>query len=85
MSLWRVKHTLSPVVEAALIATVASYGLLAIYLSWRHPFDVASLSPIVSFPQPVTLDVDTWNMRVLEVRESDGSTTITHPDTFAGP
>lgn len=61
MSLWRVKHTLSPVVEAALIAVVASYGILAIYLSSMRPLVVATLSPVVSLPQPVSLDTDAWS------------------------
>ena len=60
MSLWRVKHTLSPIVEAALIAVVASYGFLAIYLSSLQPLVEATQSPAVALPQAVSLDTDNW-------------------------
>jgi hypothetical protein len=36
-------------------------------------------------PQPVTLSAPTWNTRVLQVRQADGTVTVTHPATFAGP
>jgi hypothetical protein len=55
-----VKHTLSPIVEYALVVVVASYGFLAIFFSSLQPLVVATLSPIVSLPQPVSLDIDTW-------------------------
>lgn len=61
MSLWRVKHTLSPIVEYALVGVVASYGFLAIFFSSFQPLVVATLSPIVSLPQPVSLDIDAWS------------------------
>lgn len=61
MSLWRVKHTLSPIVEYALVAVVASYGLLAIYFASLQPLIAATVSPAVALPQPVSLDTDTWS------------------------
>ncbi|AHG91429.1 hypothetical protein J421_3892 [Gemmatirosa kalamazoonensis] len=36
-------------------------------------------------PQPVTLTSKTWNTRVLQVRNADGTITVTHPASFAGP
>ena len=61
MSLWRVKHTLSPIVEYALVAVVASYGLLAIYAVSLQPLAAATLSTPTALPQPVTLDTDAWS------------------------
>lgn len=61
MSLWRVKHTLSPIVEYALVAVVASYGFLAIYLSSLQPLVAATVSPAAALPQPVSLDTDAWS------------------------
>jgi hypothetical protein len=55
-----VKHTLSPIVEYALVAVVASYGLLAIYLVSLQPLAVATLSPVVALLRPVSLDTDAW-------------------------
>ena len=60
MSLWRVKHTLSPVVEYALVAMVAVYGLFGIYLSALRPFVAATTSPVTSIATPVPLDPDLW-------------------------
>src|SRR5690242_108339 len=60
MSLWRVKHTLSPVVEYALVALVAVYGLFGIYLSSLRPFAVAATSPVTSIREPVPLDPSLW-------------------------
>lgn len=60
MSLWRVKHTLSPVIEYALIALVAVYGLFGIYLSSIRPFAVATTSPVTSIPEPTSLDPELW-------------------------
>lgn len=60
MSLWRVKHTLSPVVEYALVALVAAYGLFGIYLSSLRPFIVATNAPVTSVNEPVTLDAGRW-------------------------
>lgn len=60
MSLWRVKHTLSPVVEYALVALVAVYGLFGIYLSSLRPFAVATTSPVTSIHEPVPLDQELW-------------------------
>ena len=60
MSLWRVKHTLSPVVEYALIAMVAAYGLFGIYLSSLRPFVVATTSPATAINEPVPLDPELW-------------------------
>ena len=36
-------------------------------------------------PQPITLDSSSWNTRVLQVRQADGTVTVTHPANFAGP
>jgi hypothetical protein len=36
-------------------------------------------------PQPIIMDSATWNIRILQVRQPDGSVTVTHPNTFAGP
>ncbi len=60
MSLWRVKHTLSPLVEAALVAVVAAYGLFAIWYASLAPFDVSSTALLSTVPQPVPLDIDAW-------------------------
>jgi hypothetical protein len=60
MSLWRVKHTLSPVVEYALVALVAVYGFFGIYMSSLLPFVVATNSPVTSVSEPVSLDQETW-------------------------
>ncbi len=61
MSLWRVKHALSPAVEAALIGVVASYGLFAIWYSSLAPMAVPLTALISSVPQPVSLDTDAWS------------------------
>jgi len=61
MSLWRVKHTLSPVVEYAVVAVVASYGFLAIYFSSLQPLATATGAPALALPQPVSLDTDAWS------------------------
>lgn len=60
MSLWRVKHTLSPVVEYALVAMVAAYGLFGIWLSSLRPFVVASAADVTSIDEPVPLDPALW-------------------------
>ena len=36
-------------------------------------------------PQPVTLAARTWNVRILQTRQADGTVAVTHPATFAGP
>jgi len=63
MSLWRVKHTLSPVVEYALVVMVAVYGLFGIYLAAVRPFAVATTSPATSLSEPVPLDAELWVRR----------------------
>ncbi len=63
MSLWRVKHTLSPVVEYALVGTVAAYGLFGIYLSSLRPFAVADASAVGTFREEIPLDIDAWERR----------------------
>ncbi len=60
MSLWRVKHTLSSVVEYALVALVAVYGLFGIYLSSLRLLIDAAPAPVTSLPQPVPLDASLW-------------------------
>jgi len=55
-----VKHTLSPVVEYALVALVAAYGLFGIYLSSLRPF--VELTPVAatSLFEPVPLAPEAW-------------------------
>lgn len=60
MSLWRVKHTLSPVAEAAVVFLALAYGLFGIYVFSLRPFAVAALSPVGAVPEPVVLDIDAW-------------------------
>lgn len=60
MSLWRVKHTLSPFVEHALVLLAAAYGAAAIYFASLHPLVVATTADIRSVPPPVGLDTDSW-------------------------
>jgi len=60
MSLWRVKHSLSPIVEAALIAVVACYGFLAIFFDALKPHTVDMLSPIMAVRPAVSIAIDTW-------------------------
>lgn len=52
---------MSPLVEGALIAVIAAYGLLAIYFASLRPLAVATLSPSVSLATPTTLDTDAWS------------------------
>jgi len=63
MSLWRVKHTLSPVVEYALVVMVAVYGLFGIYMAAIRPLVVASTVPVTAVPEPVPLDPELWFRR----------------------
>lgn len=60
MSLWRVRHGLSPVIEYALVALTIVYGLFAIYLASLKPLEVAFVADVRSLPRPVTLDLDAW-------------------------
>ncbi len=60
MSLWRVKHTLSPIFEAALVTVVAAYGFLAIYLASLAPMTDTSSAYAAALPQPVPLDLGLW-------------------------
>jgi hypothetical protein len=43
------------------------------------------ITGVLADPQPITLDSNKWQTRVLQVRQTDGNVTVTHPDTFAGP
>ncbi len=61
MSLWRVKHTLSPIVEASLLGVVAAYGLFVIWYASLAPMAVPVTLSISSVPQTVTLDTDAWS------------------------
>ena len=36
-------------------------------------------------PEPLTLDSNTWNTRVLQVIKPDGTVDISHPNTFTNP
>jgi hypothetical protein len=40
---------------------------------------------VIAAPIPVTLKQDTWQTRVLQVRNPDGTVALTHPAAFAGP
>ena len=60
MSLWRVKHSLSPIVEKSLITVVLAYGVFAIYLASIHPLVTLTTSLITTLHHPVSLDTDTW-------------------------
>lgn len=54
---------MSPVIEYALVATVAAYGLFGIWLSSLRPFAVALNAPSSTLHAPVTLDIDAWSRR----------------------
>lgn len=43
------------------------------------------ITGVLNDPQPFILDSGTWNVRILQVRETDGSVTVSHPAAFAGP
>jgi hypothetical protein len=43
------------------------------------------VSGVLDDPQPIKLDSATWQTRVLQVRQADGSVSITHPNSFSGP
>ena len=60
MSLWRVKHTLSPVAEAAVVFLAVAYGLFAVWYASLRPFAVAALSPSGALHEPVVLDAAAW-------------------------
>lgn len=45
-----------------------------------QPYNV--LVGVMDDPQPVILDSGTWNARILQVREADGTVTVTHPNTY---
>lgn len=60
MSLWRVKHALSPSVEAALISVVVAYGLFAVWYASLSPLIVPVTAVLATVPQPVSLDIDDW-------------------------
>ena len=54
---------MSPLVEYALVAVVAAYGCLAIYVVSLRPLAIASAPTAAALPQPVTLDIDAWSRR----------------------
>jgi len=60
MSLWRVRHGLSPASEAALLVLAASVGILAIWVASLRPFAYPATIAIRSLTSPVSLDTDTW-------------------------
>ena len=60
MSIWRVTHSYSRVVEASLIALALAYGIFAIYLASLRPLVVALTADIRNVPEPVSLDTDAW-------------------------
>ena len=51
---------MSPVIEYALIAMVAAYGLFGIYLASVRPYAVAVTVPVGTFRDRVPLDIDAW-------------------------
>lgn len=61
MSLWRVRHGLSPVFEAALITLAAGTGVLAIWLATVRPFAYPATIAIRSIAGPIPLDTDSWS------------------------
>jgi len=61
MSLWRVRHGLSPVVEKSLVALAALTGALAIYLASVEPLVVSTTAGISNLPGQVTVDTDQWS------------------------
>ncbi|WKZ29041.1 MAG: hypothetical protein QY323_05970 [Patescibacteria group bacterium] len=63
MSLWRVKHALSPSVEAALISVVVAYGLFVVWYASLSPLAVPMTAVLATVPQPVSLDTDEWTRR----------------------
>lgn len=60
MSLWKVRHGLTPPVEYALVALTVAYGLFAIYLATIKPLEVAFVSDVRNLPTQVPLVVDSW-------------------------
>ncbi|MFN0103160.1 MAG: hypothetical protein ACKV2U_13855 [Bryobacteraceae bacterium] len=40
---------------------------------------------VLADPQPITLDSDDWNSRILRARQADGTEVVTHPAAYAGP
>lgn len=63
MSLWRVKHTLSPVIEKTLIILMLGYGFFAIYLASVKPLVVLSTSEISAVQPKLSLDTDLWDRK----------------------
>ena len=61
MSLWRVRHNLTPFVEKSLIIVAVLAGLTVIYFAQAASLAVAFTWPISSVPGPITLDVDAWS------------------------
>jgi hypothetical protein len=55
-----VKHTLSPVAEAAVVFLAVAYGLFAVWFASLRPFAVATLSPSGALREPIVLDVEAW-------------------------
>ena len=43
------------------------------------------ITGVIAPPEPLVLDSETWEARILQVRDTTGSVTVSHPDTFAGP
>lgn len=60
MSLLRVRHNLSPLVEKSLIAVALLAGLLAIYAAQALPFVAPVTWSVGTVPQPIPLDLDAW-------------------------
>jgi len=60
MSIWKVRHPYSPVIEAALVALALAYGIFAIYLASLRPLVVALTADIRSVPPAIPLDTDEW-------------------------
>lgn len=60
MSLWKIRHSLPPRVEYALVGLVAAYGLVGIYAASLRPFAVATSVPLATVPEPVPLARELW-------------------------
>lgn len=60
MSIWKVRHSLSPIIEASLIALALAYGVFVIYLASVKPLVVALTPDVRSVPAPLSLDTDEW-------------------------
>jgi hypothetical protein len=73
MSLWRVKHNLTPFVEKSLVAVAVLAGLAVVYVAQATPLAVPLTWPVNSVPGPISLDVDSWSQARNDVYSYDYS------------